>query len=79
MKILYIASTGTSDHTRASIPFHLAANGSAAVGHEAGIVLAGDAAELLKGDAASKVAGLGLPPLNELFDKVVEHRLPVYV
>ncbi|MEO7804641.1 MAG: DsrE family protein [Actinomycetota bacterium] len=79
MKVLYIASTGTGDPTRASIPFHLAANGSAAIGQQVSIVLAGDAAELIVGDAASQVTGLGLPSLTELLNKVVEHQLPVYV
>ena len=43
MRILYLASAGSSDATRASIPFHLAVNGSLTVGHEVGVVLAGDA------------------------------------
>jgi hypothetical protein len=34
MRILYLASSGTSDPTRASIPLHLAVNGSIEIGHE---------------------------------------------
>ena len=79
MKVLYITATGASDPTRASIPFHLAANGSAAKGHETSIVFAGDAAELLIEGKVDEVAGLGLPSLKELWERVVEHSIPVYV
>jgi hypothetical protein len=43
MEILYMATSGSSDATRASIPLHLAVNGSVEVGHKVGVVLAGDA------------------------------------
>src|ERR671911_2586229 len=42
MRILYLATSGAADPTRASIPLHLAVNGSLEVGHDVGIVLAGD-------------------------------------
>ena len=54
MKITYFASAGAADPTRASIPFHLAANGSLEVGQETAIILGGDAAEL--GAVAGAVA-----------------------
>jgi predicted peroxiredoxin len=79
MKVLYITSTGSADATRASIPFHLAVNGSVDVGDAPTIVFAGDAAELIIGDAAEKVEGLGLPPLRELWAKLRDHAVPVYV
>jgi predicted peroxiredoxin len=67
-KLLYIAATGPQDPTRCSIPFHLAANGAAAAGYEAAVVLAGDATELLKPDSRDPVRGVGIPPLRELFE-----------
>ena len=48
-KLLIVASTGPQDPTRASIPFHIAANGAAPGGVESGIAFAGDAAELVAG------------------------------
>jgi len=45
VRITYFASAGTADPTRASIPLHLAANGSVELGHEVSIILGGDAAE----------------------------------
>ena len=79
MRITYFASAGAADPTRASIPLHLAVNGSVEVGHEAEIILAGDASELLLGDTAERLEGLGVPPLRELLAKVREHDVPVYV
>lgn len=64
--LFIVASTGPADPTRASIPFHIAANGAAASGVECGVAFAGDAAELLKPGVAEGVRGVGIPPLTEL-------------
>ena len=79
MKIAYFVSAGMADPTRASIPLHLAANGSVEVGHEVAIVLGGDAAELLLGDNLETVEGVGLPPARDLLAKLRDHAIPVYV
>ena len=79
MKFVYWASTGASDPTKASIPIHLAVNGSVAVGHDTEIILAGDAAEIVIGDNAERIEGVGLPPMRELLAKVREHGVPVYI
>ncbi len=79
MKFLYLATSGTSDATKASIPFHLAVNGSVEVGHVTEIVLAGDAAEVILGDNATTMEGLGIPPMRELIEKVKEHSVAVFV
>ena len=79
MKITYFASAGTSDPTRASIPLHLAANGSVEVGHETAIILGGDAAELLVADNAETIEGVGVPPIRDLLAKLRDHAIPVYV
>ena len=79
MKITYFVSTGTADATRASIPLHLAANGSVEVGQETSIILGGDAAELLLGDNADQLEGVGVPPARELLAKLRDHAVPVFV
>ena len=79
MQILYFATAGPSDATRASIPLHLAVNGSVEVGQQAGIVLAGDATELMKADVRERMEGVGLPPARELFAKARDHEVPVYI
>ena len=79
MKITYFASAGASDPTRASIPLHLAANGSLEVGQEVTIILGGDAAELVLDDTAERLEGVGVPPMRELVAKLRDHAVPVYV
>ncbi|HYM57073.1 MAG TPA: hypothetical protein VES79_03840 [Solirubrobacteraceae bacterium] len=79
MKITYFVSAGTADATRASIPLHLAANGSVEVGQETSIVLGGDAAEILLGDNADRMEGVGVPPARELLAKLRDHEVPVFV
>lgn len=79
MRITYFVSAGAADPTRASIPLHLAANGSLEVGQQASIVLGGDATDLLLGDAAERVEGIGVPPLRELLAKLRDHEVPVFV
>ena len=79
MRITYFIGAGTADATRASVPLHLAANGSVEVGQETSIVLGGDAAELVLGDNAERMEGVGVPPARELLAKLREHEVPVYV
>ena len=79
MNVLYIASSGSSDPTRASIPLHLAVNGSIERGHEVGVVLAGDSTEFLRPELLAAAEGAGLPPLRELFGKARDHAVPVFV
>src|SRR6266568_1263534 len=79
VKILYLAITGASDPTRASIALHIAANGSVETGQECAVVLAGDATELVSRGTAERVEGVGVPPVKELFQKLLDHQVPVYV
>ena len=79
MNITYFVSAGTGDATRASIPLHLAANGSVEVGQDASIVLGGDATELLLGDTVERMEGVGVPAVRDLLAKLRDHAVPVYV
>ena len=79
VRILYICATGPSDPTRASLAFHLAANGAAEAGYDADIVLAGDGAELAKAGVAESVRGIGIPPLGELLAKVADKGIALHV
>lgn len=79
MKFIYFSLTGKSEATRASVPFHLAVNGSLEVGHEVAMILGGDAADIVAGDGVDTVEGIGLPPLRDLIKKLKEHQVPVYV
>ena len=57
MKLLYIGTAGTDDPTRATFPF-LMAKGAIDAGHEAPIILMGEAAALIKDGIAAHVHGV---------------------
>ena len=79
MDVLYIAASGSADPTRASIPWHLAVNGSVAAGQDVGILLLGDAAEVHNGKIRAELVGVGVPPIDELIAKARDHSVPVFV
>ena len=76
--ILYTSSHGTDDPTRATIPF-VGALGAIEAGHEAELVLLGEATYLMKDHAVEHVDGVGWPPLRELWPQIIEHGIPVFV
>ncbi len=79
MKFVYMATKGVEDPTLASIPLHMALNGSVEVGHDVSLVLVGHAAEIILGENAEKLEGIGVPPMRELLAKARDHNVPVYV
>jgi predicted peroxiredoxin len=79
MRILYTLTTGTADPTKASLPIHLAVNGSHENGDDAAILMAGDGTEYLAAGAIDAAQGVGVPALAELFTKVRDYEIPVYV
>jgi predicted peroxiredoxin len=79
MRFLYLATSGAGDPTRASIPLHIAANGSVEAGQECAVALVGDAVELVRRETAEGVEGVGIPPARQLFQKLRDNQVPVYV
>ena len=79
MTILYLSTSGSSDPTRASIPLHIAANGSIEAGQQCAVVLAGDATEFASREVAEGVEGVGVPPVRDLLQKLVQNQVPIYV
>jgi predicted peroxiredoxin len=79
MQLLYIVTKGTDDATLASVPLHIAANGSLEIGQEVSVVLAGDGTDLVIGENATSIEGVGVPPMRELLSKLKDHQVPVYV
>ena len=79
MSVLYIATTGRGDPTRASIPLHIAANGSVETGQDCAVALVGDAAKLAVQAQAETVEGVGIPTARDLFAKLLDHNVPVYI
>lgn len=79
MGLLYIVTKGVNDPTLASVPLHIAANGSLEIGQEVSVVLAGDGTDLVIDDNADRLEGVGVPPMRELLAKLREHEVPIYV
>ena len=79
VEILYMATSGSNDPTKASIPIHLAVNGSIEAGQSPLLMLAGDATELVLASTREALEGVGVPPVRELFAKVRQHEVPVFV
>jgi len=78
-RLLITSSSGPADPTRASIAFHIAANGAAASGVDCALALAGDATALLAPGAADEVRGVGIPPLAELLGKCLAAGVTIHV
>ncbi len=75
---LFIGTHGSDDPTRATFPFMLA-DGAIEGGHEPGIILMGDAVQLMNNTVAENIQGVGLPPLKEFLGKVIQNKVPIYV
>jgi hypothetical protein len=43
------------------------------------VVLAGDGTDLVIGENATSIEGVGVPPMRELLGKLKDHQVPVYV
>lgn len=77
-KELFIGTHGSEDPTKATLPF-LMAGGALDSGHQTAIIVVGDAVVVMDDAVAESVQGVGFPPLKELFDKVVDNKVPIYV
>jgi predicted peroxiredoxin len=75
---LFIGIHGSEDPTKATFPFVMA-GGALDAGHEAAIVLVGDAVVLMNNTVAENVQGVGLPSLKEAMGKVVAAKVPIYI
>jgi predicted peroxiredoxin len=78
-RLLVSTAVGPADPTRASIPFHIAANGAGPTDTECGLVLMGDATELVKREVSASVRGVGVPALSELLAACVQRGFSFYV
>jgi predicted peroxiredoxin len=78
-KLIYVATHGPDDPTKACMPFHLAVNGAAAAGIDAEINLAGDATLLIQNHVVESVVPVGFPTLKELVAVAVDKGVPIFV
>jgi predicted peroxiredoxin len=76
--LLYVSTHATDDPTLASLPF-LVATGAGTAEIDCRIALLGEAANLVKPGMIDAVQGVGFPALRELWEKVRDFDIPVYV
>jgi predicted peroxiredoxin len=76
--LMYVGLHGTDDPTLATLPF-LVATGAGTAEIDSCVVLLGEAAVLAKTGFIEAVKGVGFPSLQELWQKVKDFNIPVYV
>ncbi len=77
MKFMYIATHGSEDPTRATLPF-LMAKGAKEAGHDVEIALMGDSVVLFNDTVAESVQGVGVSSLKELRQFARDNKIPVF-
>lgn len=76
--LLYYSTNGSENPTKAVLPF-LGANGAIEAGHQAQIVLFGDAVVVMKDEVAGSVVPVGWPSLKDLMATTIKNGVPIYV
>jgi predicted peroxiredoxin len=76
-KFFIIATHGSEDPTRAGLAFFMA-KGAIEAGHQPEILLAGDGSVIARKSVADSIFPVGIPPLKELIQFALEHKVPVY-
>ena len=77
MRFLYIATHGSENPTKATLPFVMA-KGAHDAGHEVEIVLMGDAVVLFNDTVAGNVQGVGVASLEEVRGFARDKHIPVF-
>ena len=77
-KLVFFSTNGSENPTKAVIPF-LSANGAVDAGHEAQIILFGDAVVVMKDSVAEAIVPVGWPPLKDLLATTIKNNVPIYV
>jgi predicted peroxiredoxin len=77
-KLLYVGTYGADDPTRATFPF-LMAKGAIDTGHETGVTLMGESTYLMRDGVSEQILGVGIAPLKELMDFVIDKGVPITV
>ncbi|MBI3978318.1 MAG: DsrE family protein [Chloroflexi bacterium] len=77
-KLMFMGVHGSADPTNATLPF-IMANGAVEAGHEAVVVLMNEAVDLLREVVRQNIQGVGWPPFPEIFTRMVDNGVPVYV
>ena len=77
-KLAFVGTHGSENPTKAIFTF-LQAKAAVESGMEAEISLVGDAVVLIRDEVIGSVLPVGWPPLSEIFEAVVKHKIPIFV
>src|SRR5438445_9276088 len=77
-KLLFLGVQGSADPTNAAMPF-IMANGAKQAGHEAQIVLANEAGDLLTGPFAENLVPFCWPPFKETLAETLAAKIRIHV
>ncbi len=77
-RLVYIGTSGSEDPTRSVLPF-LGANAAVEEGHQAEVIVMGDAVVIMKDVVRDAIVPVGWPPLRELMGKAIDSGVPIYV
>lgn len=77
-KLAFVGTHGSENPTKACFPL-LQAKNTIEAGMEAEISLIGDAVVLMRDDVANSILPVGWPPVKELLDDVIKHKIPIFV
>ena len=77
-KLLFMGVHGSADPTNAAMPF-IMANGAVQAGHEAQIVLANEAVDLLTAAVVDNLVPFGWPPFKEILAETLAGQVPIHV
>jgi predicted peroxiredoxin len=78
MKVMIKSAWGSDESTKAAFPF-LHANAFAAAGHEVQIFLLGEAVNLMRNETMNSVTPVGWPPLSEIMQETIGHKIPLNI
>ena len=78
MKVLIKSAWGSDESTKAAFAF-LHANAFSEAGHEVQNFLLGEAVNLMRIVTMNSVTPVGWPPLSEIMQDTIAHRIPLNV
>ena len=78
MKVLIKSAWGSDESTKAAFAF-LHANALAEEGHEVQIFLLGEAVNLMRNETMNLVTPVGWPPLSEIMQETIGHKIPLNI
>ena len=78
MKVLIKSAWGSDESTKGAFAF-LHANVLAEAGHEVQIILLGEPVNLMRNETMNSVTPVGWPPMSEIMQETIDHKIPLNI